>query len=100
MELLTLARQQEHHNILGKKNYGKEKSRLRISISLENYHAYLRLPGINKGSLEELLKDYLSYARQNGLKVWDKEEVVRKVRELGKVWEILKATPTLPKQLT
>lgn len=58
--------------------------------------SYIQLTGVNRGSLEELLKDFLSYARQNGIAVWEKEEVVRKVRELGEVWEILKTTPTLP----
>ncbi len=57
---------------------------------------YIKLTGINKGSLEELLKDFLAYARQNQIEVWEKEEVVRKVRELGEVWEILKKAPTLP----
>lgn len=57
---------------------------------------YIKLVGINKASLEELLKDYLSFARQNEIPVWDKEEVVRRIRELGEVWEILNKTPTLP----
>ncbi len=57
---------------------------------------YIKLTGVNSASLEELLKDYLSFARQNRIPIWEKEEVVRKVRELGLVWEILKKTPTLP----
>ncbi len=58
---------------------------------------YIKLVGVNKASLEELLKDYLAYARQNKIEVWGKEETVRRrVRELGEVWELLKATPTLP----
>lgn len=57
---------------------------------------YIKLTGVNLASLEELLKDYLSFARQNQIAIWGKNEVVRKVRELGEVWEILKATPTLP----
>jgi four helix bundle suffix protein len=57
---------------------------------------YIKLTGVSSASLEELLKDYLSYARQNKVAVWGKEEVVRKVREVGLVWEILKKTPTLP----
>lgn len=54
---------------------------------------YIKLTGVNRGSLEELLKDFLSYARQNKIPVWEK---VRVEREVGKVWEILKKTPTLP----
>lgn len=57
---------------------------------------YIKLTGVNKGSLEELLKDYLSYARQNQIPVWEKVRVEKEVRELGEVWEILKRTPTLP----
>lgn len=57
---------------------------------------YIKLTGVNRASLEELLKDYLSFARQNRIPVWGKEETVRKVRELGEVWEIIKKTPTLP----
>lgn len=57
---------------------------------------YIKLTGVNKGSLEELLKDFLAYARQNKIEVWDKVRVEREVRELGKVWEIIKKTPTLP----
>src|SRR5438045_377812 len=37
---------------------------------------YIKLTGVNHGSLEELLKDFLAYARQNNFQVWEKEEVV------------------------
>lgn len=57
---------------------------------------YIKLTGVNIGSLEELLKDYLAFARQNEIKIWEKEEVVRIVRELGEVWDVVKKTPTLP----
>ncbi len=57
---------------------------------------YIKLTGVNRASLEELLKDFLSFTRQNGIPVWGKDETVRKVKELGEVWEILKKTPTLP----
>lgn len=57
---------------------------------------YIKLTGVNKGSLEELLKDFIAFARQNKIPIWGKEETIRKVRELGEVWEILKKTPTLP----
>lgn len=56
---------------------------------------YIKLTGVNIGSLDELLKDYKSYARQNQLEIWPKEKV-GEIRELGEVWGILKATPTLP----
>lgn len=59
---------------------------------------YIKLTGVSFASLEELLKDYLSFSRQNKIPVWEKVEVVRRVREVGLVWEIIKRTPTLPDQ--
>lgn len=57
---------------------------------------YIKLSGVARGSLEELLKDYLAYARQNKLQVWEKERVIREIREIGEIWGILKKTPYLP----
>ena len=34
---------------------------------------YIKLCGVARGSLEELLKDYLAFARQNRLEIWDRE---------------------------
>ncbi len=63
--------------------------------SQQSLATYIKLTGVTKGSLEELLKDYLSYARQHGIEIWDKDRIVREVRELGEVWEIIKKS-TLP----
>lgn len=57
---------------------------------------YIKLSGVARGSLEELLKDYLSYARQHQISIWPKEKAIREIREIGVIWEILRATPTLP----
>lgn len=57
---------------------------------------YAKLTGVNRGSLEELLKDFLSFSRQNKIEVWPKEKVEREVGELREVWTVLNATPTLP----
>lgn len=57
---------------------------------------YIKLVGVNKASLEELLKDYLSFARQNKVQIFTKDEVVGKVREIREVWEIIKKNPVLP----
>lgn len=57
---------------------------------------YIKLTGVSSASLEELLKDYLSFARQNKIPVWGREEAVGRVKEVGEVWGILKKTPTLP----
>lgn len=57
---------------------------------------YIKLSGVARGSLEELLKDYLAYARQNKILIWEKERAIREIREIGEIWGIIKATPTLP----
>lgn len=62
----------------------------------KSLEGYIKLLGVNKASLEELLKDFLSYARQNGIEVWDKDRVVREIGQLGEVWGILNGSPTLP----
>lgn len=62
----------------------------------KSLEGYIKLTGVSSASLEELLKDYLSFARQNRVELLGREETVRKVREVNLVWEILKKTPTLP----
>lgn len=57
---------------------------------------YIKLCGVAQGSLEELLKDYQAYARQQQLAIWPKEKSSKKIREIGKIWEIIRATPSLP----
>ncbi len=57
---------------------------------------YIKLAGVSRGSLEELLGDYLSFARQNGIEILNKEQVISEIREIGEIWGIIKATPTLP----
>lgn len=36
----------------------------------QSLKGYIKLAGVSRGSLEELLKDCLAYARQNKLQVW------------------------------
>jgi four helix bundle suffix protein len=57
---------------------------------------YIKLSGVSRGSLEELLKDFLAYARQHGIAVWPKEEAVGKIGEIREIWEIIRKNPTLP----
>lgn len=57
---------------------------------------YIKLSGVSRGSLEELLNDYVSFARQHTLPIWPMEKAKREIRELDELWEILKKTPTLP----
>ncbi|MFC1600633.1 four helix bundle suffix domain-containing protein [Patescibacteria group bacterium] len=56
---------------------------------------YIKLSGVNRGSLEELLKDYLSFARQKKLTIWPKENA-KKIKEIRVIWEIIKKHPILP----
>ncbi len=62
----------------------------------ESLAGYIKLSGVSRGSLEELLKDYMAFVRQRGLSIWGKERVIREIRELGEIWEILRKTKTLP----
>ena len=62
----------------------------------DSLEGYIKLTGVNRGSLEELLKDYLAFARQNKIPIWPKGEAVRKIGKIREIWEILKKTPTLP----
>src|SRR3989339_1604043 len=62
----------------------------------EGLKGYIKLSGVARGSLEELLKDYLAYARQHKIQIWEKEKSVRVIREIGVIWEIIRKNPTLP----
>ena len=57
---------------------------------------YIKLSGIARGSLEELLKDYAAYARQHEIAIWPKERVIGEIREIGVIWEIIRKNSTLP----
>ncbi|MBI3384599.1 four helix bundle protein [Candidatus Gottesmanbacteria bacterium] len=57
---------------------------------------HIKLTGVNRASLEELLKDFLAFARQNRITIWSKEKANREIAEIDKIWDILKKTPTLP----
>lgn len=59
---------------------------------------YIKLSGVARGSLEELLNDYLSYARQNKIEVWDKDRAKGEIREISEIWEIVRKNPYLPAQ--
>ncbi|MCX8063740.1 MAG: four helix bundle suffix domain-containing protein [Candidatus Hydrogenedentes bacterium] len=46
----------------------------------------IKLTGVAKASLEELLRDYEDYLRQNGLRKWDKDSPeAKRVREMYKL---------------
>lgn len=58
--------------------------------------SYIKLVGVARGSIEELLSDYVSYARQHQIPIWDKERVRGEIRESRVIWGVLSNTPTLP----
>jgi len=62
----------------------------------EGLKGYIKLSGVARGSLEELLKDYVAYARQNKIQIWGKERAIREIREIGVIWEKIRKSPTLP----
>lgn len=57
---------------------------------------YIKLAGVSRGSIEELLNDYLSYARQHQIVIWEKDRVRREIRESGEIWDTLNNTSFLP----
>lgn len=62
----------------------------------EGIKGYIKLSGIARGSLEELLKDYMAFARQNNLSIWPKEKAIRDIGDIGVIWDIIRNNKTLP----
>ena len=62
----------------------------------QSLKGYIKLVGVARGSLEELLKDYQAFARQNNLEIWEGERAKREIGEIREIWGILRATPALP----
>jgi four helix bundle suffix protein len=57
---------------------------------------YIKLCGVSRGSFEELLRDYLTFARQNRLEIWEKDKANMEIGEISEIWGIIKTAPTLP----
>lgn len=62
----------------------------------EGLKGYIKLTGVARASLEELLKDILAFARQRKIEVWSAEDAKKKIKEIGEIWEIIRRNPTLP----
>lgn len=62
----------------------------------ESLKGYIKLSGVSRGSLEELLNDYTAYARQNNISIWTKEKSEREIDEIGAIWNVLRYNDTLP----
>ena len=58
--------------------------------------SYIKLAGVARASLEELLKDYLSYARHHQIQIWESERAKRDIGEIRDIWAILRKNSTLP----
>lgn len=49
-----------------------------------SFESRIKLLGVSRGSLEELLNDYLDFLRQNSLKLWEKNSTEAKsIRNLA-----------------
>jgi four helix bundle suffix protein len=62
----------------------------------EGMKGYIKLCGIARGSLEELLKDYHAFARQKKLGIWEKSRCSMEIGEIEAIWKIVRSSPTLP----
>lgn len=62
----------------------------------QSLKGYIKLSGVSRGSFEELLNDFISFARQKKLEIWQKEKVLREIGEIREIWKIIKINPTLP----
>lgn len=62
----------------------------------QSLSGYIKLAGVARGSLEELLKDCLAFARQNKLLVWPEEKSKREIREIREIWDVIRNNPCLP----
>lgn len=64
---------------------------------------YIKLLGVSRGSLGELLEDFEDFARQRGIPVWPKERVIRAIWEIREIWGRLSPDnpyiPNLPENL-
>ena len=57
---------------------------------------YIKLAGVSRGSLEELLNDYQAYARQHKIQIWGKEKRQGEIKEIREIWGTVKRNKTLP----
>lgn len=61
---------------------------------VESLESYIKLLGVARGSLFELLEDYQDFLRQRNLKLWDKNEP--RMRTLREVRALEKPEPHIP----
>jgi len=61
---------------------------------LQSLETYIKLSGVAKGSLKELLEDYEDFLRQRGLALWPKDDP--RMRELRGMRVVPNPSPHLP----
>jgi restriction system protein len=65
--------------------------------SVESLESYIKLLGVAKGSIVELLEDYEDYLRQHNLMIWDKNSInMREMRDLRVVRDPFPHIPQHP----
>lgn len=62
----------------------------------QSLKGYIRLSGVSRGSAEELLNDYYSFARQNKIGVWGKDKAIREIGEIREIWGVIRRFSILP----
>lgn len=77
-----------------------DKSNIAEGSTMQSLEGYIKLLGTAEGSVRELADDYEDYLRQNGYKIWLKDNPkVREFRNFRAVWvnPNIPNTPILPK---
>lgn len=78
------------------------KQNISEGYSFESLETYIKLLGVAKGSLTELLEDYGDYLRQHNLKTWHKDSAkmrdLRALRVLGSPFPHIPQLPHIPQE--
>lgn len=73
-----------YEQMIGAARSGKQNIAEGSQVSGTSKKSELKLIGIARASLEELLQDFLDFLRQNGLELWEKDDPrARKIRALA-----------------
>lgn len=73
------------------------KQNIAEGYSFESLEGYIKLLGVAKGSIKELLEDFEDYLRKHHLEIWDKEcKKMRDLRDMRVVREPFPHIPQIP----
>lgn len=73
------------------------KQNISEGYSFESLESYIKLLGVAKGSIKELLEDYEDFLRQHNLKLWSKDSMdMRELRVVRVVREPFPHIPQIP----